>query len=59
MVTEPVLKKLLGRLRHRWKNIFKWVLQKPWIYLVQNMGQWLALANTEINLWVLLKEGIS
>jgi transposase len=47
-----------GRPRHRWENNIKMDLRKvgwdgmDWIDLVQDAGQWRALLNMVMNLWV-------
>jgi hypothetical protein len=56
LVGRPEGKRPLGRPRHRWENNIKIDLRETeidgvnWIRLAQNMVQWLAFVNTEMNL---------
>jgi hypothetical protein len=58
LVGKPEGKKPLGRARRRWEddNIMDlreigWGV-KDWIHLAQDRGQWRALVNMVMNLWV-------
>jgi hypothetical protein len=51
----PEGKRPLGRTRCRWVNYIKMDLREDgmdWIDLAQDRGQWRALVNTVMNLWV-------
>jgi hypothetical protein len=56
---KPEEKRPLGRPRRRWEDNSKMDLGEiewgdmDWIHLAQNRGQWRALVNAVMNLWVL------
>jgi hypothetical protein len=58
LVGKPDGKRPLGRPRCRWVDNIKMDLREigwdgiDWIELAQDSGQWRALVNTVINLWV-------
>jgi hypothetical protein len=58
LVGKPERKRPLGSPRRSWGNKFKMVLtvmglgSMDWIDLAQDRGQWRALVNTVMNLWV-------
>jgi hypothetical protein len=48
----------LGRPRHIWSIILKWVLEKwggsmDWIDLTEDRERWQAVVNAVMNIWVL------
>jgi hypothetical protein len=58
MVGKPEGKRPLGRPIRRWVDIIKMDLREigwngvDWIDMAQYRDQWMALANTVLNLWV-------
>jgi hypothetical protein len=58
LVVKPEGKRSLVRPRHRWVDNIKMNLREirwdgmDWIELAQDRGQWRALVNTVMNLWV-------
>jgi hypothetical protein len=58
-VGKPEGKRPLRRPRHRWEDGIRIDLREicwgsvEWIQLAQDRGQWQALVNTVMNLWVL------
>jgi hypothetical protein len=56
LVGKPERKRPLGRPRRRWENNIRMDLREigwggmDWIHLSQDMDQWRALVNTEMNL---------
>jgi hypothetical protein len=59
LVGKPEGKRPLGRPRRRWEDGIRMVLREigwgsvEWVHLAKNKGQWGALVNTVMNLWVL------
>jgi hypothetical protein len=51
-------KRLFGRLRRKWEDNIRMDLKEigwkgvDWMHLAHDRGQWRALANTVINIWV-------
>jgi hypothetical protein len=58
LVGKPEGKRRLGMPRRRWVDNIKMDLREigwdgvDWIHMAQDRGQWKALVNTVINLWV-------
>jgi hypothetical protein len=62
LVGKPEGKRPLGRLRHRWEDGIRMDLGETgledgaWVELAQNRGQWRAVVNVVMNLWVLVPQ---
>jgi hypothetical protein len=57
LVGRPEGRRPLGRPRHRWEVILKWIFKRfdggmDWIELVEVRDRWRALVNAIMNLWV-------
>ena len=64
LVGKPEEKRVLGRLKCRWKYNNNVVLQDmfalfDWINLAKDMNRWRALENVVIKFWVVKKQEIS
>jgi hypothetical protein len=55
-VGKPEAKRPLGRPRHRWEDLLKWIISgmggMHWIDLAQDMDKWQAVVNVVMNLQV-------
>jgi hypothetical protein len=56
-VGKPEGRRPLGRPRHWWSMILRWILEMgwcgmEWIDLAQDRNQWRAFMNMVMNLWV-------
>jgi hypothetical protein len=50
LVGKPEARRLLGRLKHKWQNNIKRLLNRNWIDLVEGRDMWQGVVSIKLNL---------